>query len=236
MNVLIVEDEAPAARRLRRLVAHELAIEPDDITLADNLDTACKYLAELPVELLLLDLDLSGRDGFEALRSVESNHPATVIVSANVDRALEAFDHDVVDFVSKPVSAERLSRAIARAREARSEEMRLIIRSLGRVEIVPVSSIVRFAGADDYVEVVTTDDRSLLHYDRLDRLERQLPPAFVRTHRSHIVNTAQVTQLLVLGRGQCAAVTSDNQQIPISRRRIRMVKSRLLQDTKNHGE
>lgn len=230
MNVLIVEDEAPAARRLRRLVANELAIDADDIVLADSLDKACQCLAESSVELLLLDLDLSGRDGFEALRSVGVNHPATVIVSANVDRALEAFDHDVIDFVSKPVSAERLSRALTRVREARSEEMRLVIRSLGRTDIIRVSDIVRFAGADDYVEVVTTGGRSLLHYDRLDKLERQLPPSFVRTHRSHIINTQQVLQLLVIGRGQHAVETSDNQHVPVSRRRLRTVKKALLSD------
>ncbi len=232
MNVLIVEDEAPAARRLRRLVANELAMDIDDIVLADTLDKACRCLAETPIELLLLDLDLSGRDGFEALRSVGENQPATVIVSANVDRALEAFDHDVIDFVSKPVSAERLSRALNRVREARSEEMRLMIRSLGCTEIVQVSNIIRFAGADDYVEVVTTDGRSLLHYDRLDKLERQLPPSFVRTHRSHIINTHQVLQLRAIGRGQYVMETSDDQQIPISRRRLRAVKNRLLSDAK----
>ncbi len=225
MNVLIVEDEAPAARRLRRLVSAELGIESEDIWLADNLDSACRILAEKTVELLLLDLDLSGHDGFEALRGEETNPPATVIVSANIDRALEAFDHDVVDFVSKPVSEQRLARALTRAREARSSEMRLIIRSLSRTEIIPIVTIVRISGADDYVEVATTDGRCLLHYDRLDKLERQLPSMFIRTHRSHIINMTQALRFVTAGQGGPMMIMQNDDEIPISRRRIRTVKN-----------
>jgi len=223
LNVLIVEDEAPAARRLRRLVAKELAIEPDSIVIIDNLDSACEYLAETSVELLLLDLDLSGCDGFKALRVVQTNRPATVIVSANLDRAIEAFDHDVVDFVAKKTKGE----GDMASREIRSNTMRLIIRSLGRVEIVPINLVVRLAGADDYVQVVTTDDRMLLHYDRLDKLERQLPSGFIRTHRSHIINSEYLIKVLVVSRGQHVALTSDGEQVPISRRRVKAIKKSL---------
>lgn len=224
MNVLIVEDEAPAARRLHRLVAAELRIKSNEITIIDNLSAANQHIAQHHVDLLLLDLDLSGHDGFDTLRNIKKTQPVTIIVSANVDRALEAFDHQVVDFVSKPVSAPRLSQALNRALEARSEDMRLVIRSLGRVDVVVVSRIVRLSGADDYVEIMTNDGRCLLHSDRLDALERNLPPSFIRTHRSHIVNMEYVTQLLVTGKNQQVVVTSLGEQVPISRRKLGSVK------------
>lgn len=228
MNVLIVEDEAPAARRLRRLVAAELAVDPAEILMADSLLAARQCLSRTHVDLLLLDLDLAGHDGFEALRSVRGPMPATVVVSANVDRALEAFDRDVIDFVSKPVAAKRLARALCRARDGRREDARLAIRSLGRMEIVDVDDILHIAGADDYVEITTQDGRRLLHSERLDTLERRLPNRFIRTHRSHIVNLAQVVQLQFEDQDRRLLVTRDGTRIPVSRRRIRAVREALL--------
>ncbi len=217
--MLIVEDEAPAARRLRRLVCSELSLDTDQCTLVDNLPDAARILAERHFDLLLLDLDLSGRDGLELLRTARSEPVAAVIVSANVDRALDAFDHDVVDFVAKPISAERLSRALARARERRAGEMRLVIRSLGRTDILPVRQVVRIAGADDYAEVTVSDGATYLHSETLDVLEKRLPPTFVRVHRSHLVNLEYVSQVRTLGSGRHCLVTRDEQEIPVSRRK-----------------
>lgn len=227
MNILIVEDEAPAARRLRRLVAADLKIDPNVIAVVDTLDAARQYIAERRVNVLFLDLDLSGRDGFELLQAARTDIIATVIVSANVHRAVDAFDHNVVDFVAKPVSATRLSRALARAREARSGEMRLVVHSQGRTDIIPASKIVHISGAVDYVEVFVETDQSFLHNEKLDILEKSLPASFVRAHRSHIVNMSHVIQLRVLGRDQHALLTASGKEIPVSRRRARAVRTAL---------
>lgn len=224
MRILIVEDEAPAARRLQRLVAEESGIGPDAIRLADSLDAARAAMAAGGVDILLLDLDLSGRDGFDVLRGVRAERPAAIIVSANIDRALEAFDHDVVDFVAKPVSAKRLARALSRAREARSGEMRLLVRTQGGTDIVNARDILRISGADDYAEIAVADGRVVLHGENLEALEKRLPPTFVRTHRSHIVNMTHVTRLRALGAGKNVAVTRDGAETPVSRRRAHIVK------------
>jgi two-component system, LytTR family, response regulator len=227
MNILIVEDEAPAARRLRRLVAAELGLEIDDIAVADNLDTAQQIIRETRIDLLLLDLDLSGLDGFDVLRATGAKKPATVIVSANIDRALDAFDHDVVDFVAKPVSAERLSRALARVREAQSGEMRLIVRAQGRTDIIPASQIVRISGAGDYIEIATTGGQIYLHDDRLEALEKRLPPSFLRVHRSYIVNMAYALQLRTMDRDRRVLVMRNGEEIPVSRRRMSATRAAL---------
>ncbi len=221
MKILIVEDEAPAARRLRRLVAAELAVDIDDIAVAESLDIAQRLIRETKIDLMLLDLDLSGHDGFEILRAAATDQPATVIVSANIDRALDAFDHDVVDFVPKPVSAERLSRALARVREARSGEMRLIVRAQGRTDIIPISLIVRFSGAGDYIEISTASGQCFLHDDTLEVLEKRLPASFLRIHRSYIVNMAHAHQLRVIDRDRRVLVMNNGEEIPVSRRRMR---------------
>jgi two-component system, LytTR family, response regulator len=227
MNILIVEDEAPAARRLRRLVTAELGLEIDDIAVADNLDVAQQIIRETRIDLLLLDLDLSGLDGFDVLRATGAKKPATVIVSANIDRALDAFDHDVVDFVAKPVSAERLSRALARVREAQSGEMRLIVRAQGRTDIIPASLIVRISGAGDYIEIATTGGHIYLHDDRLEVLEKRLPPSFLRVHRSYIVNMAYALQLRTMDRDRRVLVMRNGEEIPVSRRRMSATRAAL---------
>lgn len=227
MNILIVEDEAPAARRLRRLVAADLGLEIDDIAVADNLDVAQQIIRETRIDLLLLDLDLSGLDGFDVLRATGAKKPATVIVSANIDRALDAFDHDVVDFVAKPVSAERLSRALARVREAQSGEMRLIVRAQGRTDIIPASQIVRISGAGDYIEIATTGGQIYLHDDRLEALEKRLPPSFLRVHRSYIVNMAYALQLRTMDRDRRVLMMRNGEEIPVSRRRMSATRAAL---------
>lgn len=223
MKILIVEDEAPAARRLRRLVAAELTLDPDSILLIDNIQEAKAYLEQTAVDLLLLDLDLSGRDGFELLQNSGVSQSATIIVSANVDRALEAFDQEVVDFVPKPVSTERLSRALIRAREADKGEQRLTIRSQGKTDIIEVRTISHVSGADDYVEVVTVTGDRLLHYDRLEAMEKSLPVDFLRVHRSHIVNMKHVVKMQNMGDRQRLLITIDGSEVPVSRSNVKRV-------------
>ncbi len=227
MRVLIVEDEAPAARRLRRLVGEALALDAENMTHAETLGAAQELIAHEVFDLLLLDLDLSGRDGFDILRRAHSGRIATIIVSANTGRALEAFDHDVVDFIAKPVSAERLARALVRARDAQSDEIRLALHRHGGVDIVAVKDIIRLSGADDYVEIATRDGRRFLHDENLQTLEKRLPPFFIRVHRSHIANILLVTRLDATDGNQCILMTENGEKIPVSRRRRAKVKAAL---------
>lgn len=226
VKILIVEDEAPAARRLRRLVADILAVDAQEIAIADTIDEAFAALADRAFDLLLLDLDLAGRDGFALLRGACAGRLATIIVSANIDRAIEAFDHDVVDFVAKPVLLERLKRALSRAADARKDDFHVMVRAPGRVEIIDARSIIRISGAGDYVEIIAKAGRRFLHHEKLDALERRLPKSFVRTHRSHIVNTERVARLRASG-GKHFAVSEDDVETPVSRRRLRTVRDAL---------
>jgi len=222
VRVLIVEDEAPAARRLQRLVTAELG-EAVQIDRAEDVDAARRLLAEHAFAMVLLDLDLAGRDGFELIRGAPGGAARIVVVSAHSDRAIEAFDHAVVDFVSKPVSEPRLALALTRALGPPHPpgELQLLVRSVGQTELVPASAIVRLSGADDYVELSLAGGQRLLHDARLDELERVLPPGFLRVHRCHIVNRAHLVRVRTLATGQRVVDCSDGSAIPVSRRRAR---------------
>lgn len=180
-------------------------------------------------DLVLLDLDLNGADGFDLIRS-RPDAPRVVVVSARTDRAIDAFDNSVIDFVSKPVNAERLGRALDRALSALpSVGMSLVVRSAGRIQLAPLTQVASLSGADDYVEVALADGRRLLHDVRLDDLEKRLPASFIRVHRSHIVSMDHVKELKRLGGGRQVVELAGGSQIPVSRSRARQVLSRLGQ-------
>jgi DNA-binding LytR/AlgR family response regulator len=177
---------------------------------------------------MLLDLDLAGADGFALLN--EGPHlPRVVVVSGRADRAIDAFDHAVIDFVTKPVTSERLARALDRALKPspalRTQQgaISLAVRSAGRIDLASFSDIVSLSGADDYVEVVLSDGRRFLHDTRLRELEKRLPQEFVRVHRSHIANSAHVRSIRTLpGRKRVIELTGGT-EIPLSRSRLSAV-------------
>jgi DNA-binding LytR/AlgR family response regulator len=115
---------------------------------------------------------------------------STVVVSGSTERALEAFELGVVDFVAKPFTVDRLRLAFDRVRERRGSERTryLAVAYAGRIELVPLATVVAVHGDDDYASVELLGGERRLHKRTLTELERLLPPDFLRVHRSHIVN------------------------------------------------
>lgn len=226
MNVLIAEDEAPAARRLERMVADHLGARKPFMVLAATVEAAREQLAAQAFDLLLLDLDLNGADGFTIIGAGEVR-PRIVVVSARADRAIDAFDHAVADFVTKPVNAARLAKALDRAL-APVPTIRgpasLVVRSAGRIDLASFSDIAALSGADDYVEVVLANGRRFLHDTRLQELELRLPPGFIRVHRSHIANTAHIRSVRTIPSGRRLLVLSGGTEVPVSRGGVGAIK------------
>ncbi len=136
----------------------------------------------------------------------------------------------VLDFVPKPVGEMRLRQALGRAVGARAGRPldRLLVRSHGRADLVPLASVVRIAGADDYCEILLTDGRELLHGRRLVDLAAELPAEFVRVHRSFLVNLGPVSAL-ELRSGRPVLCHLSGELTPVSRRRL----SRLRDDLRH---
>lgn len=225
MRLLLVEDEASAARRLIRLVG--LARPTAILIHALDAEGAIAHLLGTKFDGILLDLNLAGSDGFDVMRA--TGDTPVIVVSAHAERSLEAFDHAVLDFVPKPVVAARLAKALDRlaAQGTGFRRATLIVRSGGLVEIVDCEAIIRIQGADDYAELVMTDGRCLLHDAGLAALQNRLPSDFIRTHRSHIVNARMVVGVRTTDAGPVALLTQD-EAAPISRRRTADVRRRLF--------
>jgi len=230
IRVLVVEDEAPAHRRLCRLILNTPGYEQAVIEVAESLRDAQRLLERTAWNVVFLDLDLAGRDGFDLVGRFSSSSPTQIIVvSAYPQRAIEAFEHAVVDFVRKPVSASRLAQALGRLRRERFAEDAavLIVRRPGSVELVPLEQVLRVSGADDYVELYLRDGRRALHDATLDELEGQLTTGFVRVHRSHLINVRHVVRFLDGDAEQRTVELTGGLTVPVSRRRFAAVVERV---------
>lgn len=227
MRLLLVEDEASAMRRLVRLVSDHLG-DRASLHCVEDVAAAVEQLETTTFDGILLDLNLGGSNGFDVMRA--AGRTPCVVVSAHADRSLEAFDHAVLDFVPKPIVRARLSRALDRlaATGVGPRRPTLVVRTIGRAEIVDCDDLVRIQGADDYAELVTIDGRHLLHDGSLTLLERRLPANFLRIHRSHIVNLAHASAIVRQEGGAGVRMTGD-QFVPVSRRRLQTVERRLLE-------
>ncbi len=242
MRLLIVDDEPLARRRLVQLLA-----ERDDVEVVGQAaggGEALELAKLLRPDVLLLDIEMPGVDGFAVLKGLPSEHvPAIVFVTAFQDHAVTAFELRAADFVVKPVAADRLGRALDQARadlDARraGERLAFLQARLAELESRALSaadpglwvqigsekrrlalSDVRWLEAErDYVRVHMRD-RTHLVSALLGDMEKALDgQAFLRIHRSAIVRKDRVSAVL---RGRFSAPVlelDDGHRLPVGRK------------------
>lgn len=234
MRLLIVDDEKPARELLRELVGEIEGVEIAGE--AANGFEAVQRAEELTPDLLLLDIRMPKLSGFEVLELLGDRFPA-IFVTAHDDRALEAFEVQAVDYVLKPVSAERLREALERARRrieagspapagralARATERgdglleRVLVREEGRIHVLPAAAIDYVEADDDRVVLVA---RGARHgkAERLKELAAALDPQrFVRIHRSYLLNVERLARLELYAKDSWIAILADGTKLPVSR-------------------
>ena len=236
MRVIIVDDE-PLARAVLR---EHLGLYPDVEIVGEcaNGFEAVKAIAELAPDLVFLDIQMPKLDGFEVveLAGAKTHY---VFVTAYDQFALRAFDVHALDYLLKPFTRERLAQALAHARErlaapaaqgeatmralvseaqARHQPLeRILIRDGARVQVIPVARIDYIEAQDDYV-AICCEGRQWLKNQRMAELESQLDPqAFLRVHRSYIVNLGTIARIEPTGKDGHCAVLKSGARVPISR-------------------
>jgi two-component system response regulator AlgR len=200
LRALIVDDEAPARERLRRLLE-----ELGDVTVvgeAANGAEALQRCASLDPDLVLLDVRMPGMDGIEAARhlGVLEEPPAVIFTTAYDEYALAAFETEAVGYLLKPVRREKLARAVRHAaRLAGPQLARLAEQSqtgrrrsqicarLGeQLRLVPLEEILYFNAGQKYVTLRHQGGRELID-ESLRALEQEFAPDFIRIHRNSLV-------------------------------------------------
>ncbi len=207
LRVLLVDDEPLARRALRADCARM-----DDVEVvgeAEDGERALSAIERLRPDLVLLDVQMPGLDGFEVLAQLEpKDRPAVVFVTAFDAYALRAFEVHAVDYLTKPFDFSRLCEAIARARErvaTRSAAVdallddtpsrradRFVVRHAGRLRTIEAADVEWIEARDNYVQLHHADGPFLLRHT-LAALERSLANVgFVRVHRSALVRISAV--------------------------------------------
>lgn len=206
LRVVIVDDEAPARRRLRDLLADceeslPLEIAGEAARGAQALEVISKHRADV----VLLDIRMPGMDGIETaqhLRKLE-NPPAIIFTTAYDAYALKAFEVHAIDYLLKPIRAGRLLEALRTARSAvtpkaaaladmrRTPRTALSSSERGRVHLIPVADVIYLKAELKYV-TVRTREREYLVEESLTRLEEEFGERFVRAHRSCLVARAAI--------------------------------------------
>lgn len=214
MRVVIVDDEELARARLARL----LGAHPD-VEVVAQLGDAGRALAEVAAfapDLVLLDVRMPRHDGFEVAAVLPEGTCSIVFVTAWLDHAVRAFDAGAVDYLVKPVDAERLGVALSRVRArlaaaspSPSIPARIAVRDEGRLVFVPVADIETVVARGNYVELRARGTTYSLRAT-LSAVLAQLDHAmFVRVHRSVVLRVERITAIEPLFRGEYLITLAD---------------------------
>jgi two-component system LytT family response regulator len=239
ISVLIVDDEPLARDRVR-----ELLNGADDIEIigeAANGEEALTMIAGEAPDLVFLDIQMPGLDGFGLLRALAPEDiPTVIFVTAFDQYAMQAFDAHAIDYLLKPFDRERFQIALGRAREVMRgraagtlddrlasllEDLkpgpkfleRILIKTGGRVLLVKTEDIDWIEAAGNYLRLHVGRDRHLLR-ETMAGIEQQLDPkTFVRIHRSTIVNLERITTFEPALHGDYNVTLEDGRTLTLTR-------------------
>ena len=210
LRVLVVDDEELARLRLKSMVAE--CGEPRCTVAGEaaNAAQALVWLTTHECDLVLLDVQMPGRDGTQLAAELrqKSPAPAIVFVTAHAQHALRAFDLEAVDYLTKPVKRDRLQTALRRVAQrlvggqpvtaqplpAKEEGPVIVVSDRGRIIRVPVSDVLYLKAELKYVTLRTAEHTHVLD-DSLAELEERLGEHFLRVHRNALVSRRAVRAL-----------------------------------------
>lgn len=235
LKALIVDDEPVARRRLRTLLKRERGVEIVDE--CEDGTSALDAIRRLRPDLIFLDVQMPGLDGFDVIELLKPDMcPAVIFVTAYDKYALRAFDVHAADYLLKPFVPSRLGTAIARAAalvgsadnakrldrlvdtiRAGQPLRRFLVKTAGRAYAVRVEDVEAIESADHYVELRTALGVHLIRVP-LSVIEQRLDPShFVRIHRSTIVNVDRIKELQPILHGECIVILASGRRVRCSR-------------------
>lgn len=247
LKILIADDEQPARRKLRSFLNKEGGVAA--IFEAGDGMQAARLVAENKPDLVFLDIQMPGMNGFEMIEAVGvENMPPVIFVTAYDQYALAAFDMQAVDYLLKPFDQARFRKSFQRAvkrLQAQTEHVALLQRLLAEMSpekkflqrimvntgpryfFVKAEEIQFISAQEKYVNLHTVQGGHLIR-ETMTALEARLDPAkFVRIHRSYMVNVDFIKELQAESHGDYLAKLKNGMELPVSRRyRERLMASR----------
>jgi len=239
IKAIIIDDEPLA----RMIVQEYLGFYPEITVLQECGDgfEGIKAIQQHHPDLIFLDVQMPKINGFEMLELVE-DPPAVIFTTAFDEYAIKAFENHAVDYLLKPFNKERFDKALRKwldqratrssdlithggnteelletASQSPTQQQRIVVKTGGKIKIIPLEDIHYLEAADDYVKI-HTHNGAFLKNRTMSFFEKALDPAqFVRTHRSYILNVQQVTRIDPYEKDSHLCILQSGAQVPVSK-------------------
>ena len=219
IRVILIDDERLAREEIRRM----LDAYPDLEIIAEtaNAEDAVELIEKHHPDLLLLDIQMPGKSGFDLLEMLQQV-PEVIFVTAYDQYAVKAFEADALDYVVKPVRAERLSKVIEKARSKLSRtpslQQQLFVKDGNKCYFIRLDEIYLIESMENYARLYFRDTTTYLKRS-LNQLETELDPAvFFRINRSQIINTNFIKNIEQDENGRLNITLHDDKLLQVSDR------------------
>lgn len=230
MKTLIVDDEPPARRELRRLLADYPWIEI--VGEAGNVDDAVAKVGALNPGLLLLDIHMPGGSGFDLLSQLDEA-PQVIFTTAHDAHAVRAFEVNALDYLLKPIDPRRLAAAMAKVRRVADGPgpgaplEQIFVRDGPRCWFVPLAEVRLMTSEGNYVRLSWGAQRPLLGRALASLEQRVDPRRFFRANRRQLINLDFIEGVEIGVGGRLHVQLRDGPEVEISRRQARLFKMRM---------
>lgn len=240
LRVLVVDDESLARARMRTLLGDCTAPRVQWVGEAGNAVEAMAWAQRQALDVVFIDIHMPGADGLALARSLQTlaHPPALVFVTAHAEHAVEAFDLEAADYLTKPVRLERLQMALQKVERLMQSrrgaeanvplEEVLVIQERGRTERVPLHQVLYFKAELKYI-TVRTASRCYILDGALGDLEEKYRGDFVRIHRNALIARRAVRALekhfdADEGEGWAVRLDGVDERLAVSRRQLAAVR------------
>lgn len=237
MRIYIVEDSRLARQELRTLLA--AFADADIVGEAAELAPAREAIDALQPELLLLDVELPGATGFDLLDQIE-HVPLVVFTTAYDQHALAAFERNALDYLLKPIDADRLAAALAKARARlrpapvvasgaalKGADDMVFLRDGERCWFVRLGDIAGFEACGNYAQAWFDGQRPLINRTLTSLEEKLDPQLFFRASRSHLINLRWIQGIAPWSNDGYRVTLKDGHQVEVSRRQAKLLREKL---------
>lgn len=245
IKCVIVDDE-----ELARQLLVEYLDDHDNIEVVAECSggrDAIKKIDEFNADLVLLDVQMPGIDGFDVLENIKTD-PFVIFCTAYDKYAIKAFDKNAIDYILKPLDKKRFDRAIDRAadrinnndsnfmhlgedlvaQEDSKFKHNIFVQKSEKLVNLPVQDIVHLEASKDYT-IISTKNEQFVSSTGISKLESKLDPqVFIRIHRSTIINLDKLVELEKYGSGNLAARMINGKTFPISRTYAKSIRDRIV--------
>ena len=238
LHILIVDDEQPARKKIRSYLTQEKSV--DLVSEASNGIEAVRNIQKNKPDLVFLDIQMPGMNGFEVIQAVGvENMPAVVFVTAYDQYAIDAFEVQAVDYLLKPYDQARFRKSFRRGLkwiDSENENTMMVKRLLEEIKkekkhlktimvnvgpryfFVQTREIIYISAEEKYVNLHTEKETYLIR-ETMSNMEKRLDPStFTRIHRSTIINTDFIQEIQPWSHGDYIVILKNGTKLILSRR------------------